>query len=74
MGECSGNINTILEPITIHFGVKINGKNYSLWSQIVEMFDASRGEMGYLSGTIKEPLAIDTAYEKYSINNAIVKS
>ncbi|KAK4716144.1 hypothetical protein R3W88_014482 [Solanum pinnatisectum] len=35
MGECSENINTILEPITIIFGLKINGKNYSLWSQIL---------------------------------------
>ena len=53
MGESSKNTNTVLEPIAIPFGVKLNGKNYSLWSQVVEMFVASRGKMGYLSGTTK---------------------
>ncbi|KAH0692674.1 hypothetical protein KY290_020799 [Solanum tuberosum] len=74
MGESSKNINTVLEPIDIPFGVKLNGKNYSLWFQVVEISVASRGKMGYLPGTLKEPLASDVTYEKWSMVNAIVKS
>ncbi|KAH0685059.1 hypothetical protein KY290_021098 [Solanum tuberosum] len=73
MGDSSKNTNTVLGPITIPFGVKLNGKNYSLWSQVVVMFIASRGKMGYLSRTIKEPLASDATYEKWSRDNSIVK-
>ncbi|KAK4721263.1 hypothetical protein R3W88_011496 [Solanum pinnatisectum] len=74
MSESSKNTNTILEPIAIFLGVKLNDKNYSLWSQVVEMFIASRGKMGYLLETIKEPLASDATYEKWSMDNSIVKS
>lgn len=54
--------------------MKLNGKNYFLWSQVVDSFVASRGKLGYIKGTIKEPSTDDAMYEKWSIDNGIVKS
>lgn len=37
------------------------------------MFDATCRKMGYLSGKIKEPLAIDDTCEMWSMDYGIVK-
>ncbi|XP_026419684.1 uncharacterized protein LOC113315633 [Papaver somniferum] len=43
------------EPTSIPYGVKLNDKNFTLWSQIVSMFVSSRGKNGYLTGATKQP-------------------
>jgi hypothetical protein len=54
-------------PAAIPYGVKLNGVNYSLWSQVVETFVAGRGKSGYLTGKIPEPSANDASYDKWSM-------
>ena len=61
------------EPAAILYSVKLNGVNYSLWSQVVETFVAGRGKLGYVMGKILEPSTNDASYGKCSMENAIVK-
>lgn len=74
MSDSFKNTNLVPEPVSICFGVKLNGNNYFLQSQVVETFVVSRGKLGYLRGTIKESFTSDATYEKWSIDKAIVKS
>ncbi|KAI5351792.1 hypothetical protein L3X38_004683 [Prunus dulcis] len=59
--------------MSIPYGVKLNGTNCTLWSQVVTMFIASRVKMGYLSGTIPGPAHDTVTYDKWVMENAIVK-
>ncbi|KAB5534687.1 hypothetical protein DKX38_017773 [Salix brachista] len=61
------------EPTSIPYGVKLNGPNFSLWSQVVTMFVAGRGRMGYLNGTIPQPAVTSANYSKWIMEDAIVK-
>ena len=36
-------------------GIKLNGQNYELWSQIMEMFISGRDKLGLITGEIKQP-------------------
>ncbi|KAB5519000.1 hypothetical protein DKX38_023319 [Salix brachista] len=61
------------EPTSIPYGVKLNGPNFSLWSQVVTMFVAGRGRMGYLNGTTPQPAVTSATYSKWIMEDAIVK-
>ncbi|RZC28756.1 hypothetical protein D0Y65_000645 [Glycine soja] len=61
------------KPVAIPYGVKLNGVNYSLWSQVVETFVASRGKFGYSIGKTPNPSTDDASYDRWSMENDIVK-
>jgi len=61
------------EPAAIPYSVKLNGVNYSLWSQVVETFVASRGKFGYSIGKTPNPSTDDASYDRWSMENDIVK-
>ena len=61
------------EPTSIPYGVKLNDPNFTLWSQVVTMFVAGRGRMGYLNGTTPQPAVISATYSKWIMEDAIVK-
>ena len=50
------------EPAAIPYSVKLNGVNYSLWSQVVENFLAGLGKYCYLTGKTPEPLTWQMEY------------
>ncbi|XP_078165537.1 uncharacterized protein LOC144560247 [Carex rostrata] len=56
-------------PIT----VKLDGTNFGLWSQVVEMFVLSKDKLGHLQGELPQPSADDPAYHKWKIDDSIVK-
>uniref|UniRef100_A0A2N9EWT2 Uncharacterized protein n=1 Tax=Fagus sylvatica TaxID=28930 RepID=A0A2N9EWT2_FAGSY len=53
---------------------KLNGSNYSTWSQSVEMYITGRGKVQYLTGKKPKPVETDAAYPKWVEENAMVKS
>ena len=58
---------------TASIGIKLNGANYGVWSQIVEMFVAGKDKLGYLFGSNPQPPIDDPAFTKWRTENAIVK-
>lgn len=54
-------------------GVKFNGQNYELWSQIIEMFISDRDKLRLITCEIKQPTPTDPTYNKWITKNAIVK-
>ncbi|TXG48784.1 hypothetical protein EZV62_024659 [Acer yangbiense] len=66
-------VSFALEPTAIPYGVKLNGMNFSLWLQVVETFVTGRGKLGYLTGRTQAPSLEGALYEKWSMDNAIVK-
>lgn len=70
-GTPISNVQTLSfapEPTAILYGA-----NYPLWSQVVEMFVAGRGKLGYLTGKTQDPSTNDASYERWTVENAIVK-
>ncbi|CAL9029010.1 unnamed protein product [Prunus brigantina] len=53
--------------------VKLNGTNYSVWSQLLELHVAGKGKYGYLTGASAAPAMADSNYNKWYAENAIVK-
>ncbi|KAK4834472.1 hypothetical protein QYF36_023370 [Acer negundo] len=61
------------EPTIIPYDVKLNGVNFSLYSQVVETFVTRRGKLGYLTSRTQAPSPKGVLYEKWSMDNALVK-
>ena len=53
---------------------KLNGSNYSTWSQSVEMYITGRGKVQYLTRKKPKPVETNAAYPKWVEENAMVKS
>ena len=41
--------------VAIQIGIKLDGTNYALWSQIVEMYISGKDKLGYINGDLPEP-------------------
>lgn len=53
--------------------IKLDGKNYALWTQNVEMNISGRDKLGYINGDILQPKPDDPTFRKWRIKNTIVK-
>ena len=63
-------------PLTdspIVLGIELDGSNYALWSQVVEMYISSKDKLGYINEDLPQPLEIDQFFQKWQTKNAIVK-
>ncbi|KAJ0093604.1 hypothetical protein Patl1_26521 [Pistacia atlantica] len=40
-------------------GIKFDGTNYALWSQIVEMYISGKDKLGYINGDLPQPQETD---------------
>jgi transposase InsO family protein len=56
-------------PIAVMF----NGKNYGLWSQMVEVHLKSRDKIGYVNGEKPQPNPTDPGYDRWQIEDSTVK-
>ncbi|XP_075473306.1 uncharacterized protein LOC142504306 [Primulina tabacum] len=54
-------------------GIKLDGSNYALWSQVVEMYISGKDKLGYITGDSEQPLETDPSFRKWRTENAIVK-
>lgn len=66
------NVNsdhTVVAPI----GIKLDGSNYPLWSQVVEMYISGKDKLGYINGDLPQPPQTDPTFRRWRTDNAIVK-
>ena len=54
-------------------GIKLDGTNDALWSQVVEMYIAGKDKLGYLNGELVPPPPTDPTFRKLRTENVIVK-
>lgn len=43
------------EPAALPIGIKLDGSNYALWSQVVEMYISGKDKLGYINGELNHP-------------------
>ena len=67
------NVMVASEPMSIPGGIKLKGPNFDVWSQFVTMFIVGRGKKGYLTGTTPQPDVGAATYDKWVMDDAIVK-
>ena len=64
-------------PITdspmVPISIKLDGSNYGLWSQVVEMFISRKDKLGYINGDYPQPLETDPSFRRWSTENTMVK-
>lgn len=53
--------------------VKLDGSNYSIWSQVVKVYVKGRDKTRYITGDPLPPLPSDPTYQKWSIEDSVVK-
>lgn len=63
----------IVDATAAQIGVKLDGTNYALWSQVVEMYISGKDKLGYINGDIPQPAPTDPTFRKWRTENAIVK-
>jgi hypothetical protein len=61
------------ENLTAPIGIKLDGSNYALWSQVVEMYISGKDKLGFINRDFPKPPTIDPSFRKWRTNNAIVK-
>lgn len=61
------------ESVLATFGVKLNDKNYGIWSQVMETYIVVRDKLGYINGDLPKPVETDPAFRKWRTENATVK-
>ena len=54
-------------------GIKLDGHNYALWSQIMEMYIAGKDKLEYILGDTPQPELTDLAFWKWRTKNVVVK-
>ncbi|RVX23920.1 hypothetical protein CK203_000406 [Vitis vinifera] len=54
-------------------GIKLDGTNYVLWSQVVEMYISGKDKLGYINGDFLQPEPTDPTFRRWRTENAIVK-
>ncbi|KAL4644557.1 hypothetical protein ACB092_02G173100 [Castanea dentata] len=62
-------VDSSIAPI----GIKLEGSNYALWSQVVEMYIFGKDKLGYINGDSPQPLETDPSFRRWRTENAIVK-
>jgi hypothetical protein len=64
----------VMQDITAtQIGIKLDGTNYALWSQIVEMFISRKDKLGYINGDLPQPEPNDPSFRRWRIKNSVVK-
>lgn len=61
------------DPTATQIGIKLDGKNYALWSQVVEMYISGKDKLGYINGDLPQPEPHDPMFRKWRTENSVVK-
>ena len=65
--------SVIYDTMTVPIGIKLDGTNYALWSQIVEMYISGKDKLGYINGDLPQPEPNDPQFRRWRTENSIVK-
>ena len=52
-------------------GIKLDGTNYALWSQVVEMYVADKDKLSYINGDLPQSSTIDPSFSRRWTENVI---
>ena len=63
----------LADSSTTPIGIKLEGSNYALWSQVVEMYISGKDKLGYINGDSPQPPETDPSFWRWRTENAIVK-
>ena len=63
----------LTDSLTTPIGIKLEGSNYALWSQVVKMYISGKDKLGYINVDFPQPLETDPSFRKWQTENAIVK-
>jgi len=64
----------VMQDITAtQIGIKLDGTNYALWSQIVEMFISGKDKLKYINDDLPQPEPNDPLFRRWRTENSIVK-
>ncbi|XP_073263621.1 uncharacterized protein [Populus alba] len=65
---------TVMHDITAtQIGIKLDGTNYALWSQIVEKFISGKDKLEYINGDLPQPEPNDPSFRRWRTENSVVK-
>ena len=68
------SIMTVHETSFPTISIKLDGANYLVWSQIMEMHIVGRRKKGYIIGRKAAPTENDPSYDEWEAKDALVKS
>ncbi|KAJ8644921.1 hypothetical protein MRB53_006669 [Persea americana] len=66
-------MSKVLEPSAILIGIKLDGYNYAIWSQVVEMYISGKDKLGYINGELPPQSPTNLSFRKWRTDNNIVK-
>ncbi|KAL6321217.1 hypothetical protein AAG906_016251 [Vitis piasezkii] len=67
-------IARMTEALTIApISIKLDGTNYTLWSQVVEIYVAGKDKLGYINDDLPQPSTTDPSFRRWRTENATVK-
>lgn len=55
-------LTTIYDTTIAQTKIKLDGKNYALWSQVVEMYIIGIDRLGYINGDLPQPEPTDPTF------------
>ena len=61
------------DNFSIQMGIKFDGHNYVLWSQVIKIYIVDKDKLGYILGDIPQLEPTDPAFQKWRTENAVVK-
>jgi gag-polypeptide of LTR copia-type len=67
----TGNFNP--DVLTSAMAIKLDGKNFNLWSQMLKMKLSGKDKLGYIDGSTPKPSTIDGNYRRWQMEDSLVK-
>lgn len=55
----------LADSSTAPIGIKLEGSNYVLWSQVVEMYISGKDKLGYINGNSPQPLETNPSFRRW---------
>ena len=63
----------LVDSSTTPISIKLEGSNYALWSQVVEMYISGKDKLGYINGDSPQRPETNPSFRKWRTENAIIK-
>ncbi|KAG6638852.1 hypothetical protein CIPAW_10G061100 [Carya illinoinensis] len=63
----------ITDSLTVPISIKLDGSNYALWFQVVEMYIFEKYKLGYINEDYPPPPETNPSFCKWRTENAMVK-
>ena len=73
-GSKKSSMVSIHETTSPTIYIKLDGTNYSVWSQILDMHIVGKKKKGYITGTKVAPVENDPNYDEWKVEDVLVKS